>query len=121
MKRNLMLLLFALVALPSLAQAAALEEAYHSMCEKLKSCALADVAESDLSPEMRAMILQSMEGACVSIQQQFANVAKAHPLYAPASACMASMAALSCEEITSRGDQSTPECARYEKMAATAP
>ncbi|MDF1693056.1 MAG: hypothetical protein P1U47_11810 [Zhongshania sp.] len=121
MKRNLLVLVFALMGFGAATQATSLDDAYHEMCEKLKYCALKDVAESDLSPEMRAMILQSMEGACVSIQQQFANVASAHPLYVPASACMESMAALSCEEIESRGDQSTPECARYEKMAATAP
>ncbi|MFT6550850.1 MAG: hypothetical protein ACJA1I_000881 [Zhongshania marina] len=98
-------------------QADDLGESYNIMCEKMKSCALKNIGEADLTPDLRAMVMASLEGACVSIQQQFNNVATVHPLYGPASACMKSMTALSCEQIENMSDEKTPECARYEKMA----
>lgn len=120
MKRILWFLLVGFLGLP-MAQAASLEDSYQLMCNKLKSCALKSVNESDLSPDMRNMILQSMEGACISLQQQFSGVVQAHPLYEPANACLQSMAALSCDEIENQDEQPTPACARYEKMAVAAP
>lgn len=98
-------------------QAGSLEDSYELMCEKMQSCAVKSIAATELPPEMRAMVLQSLEGACVGIQQQFSAITKAHPLYESASVCLKSMASLSCEEIENQGERSTPECARYEKMA----
>ena len=118
MKRNLLVATLGLLGFALSVQAGSLEDSYHRMCEKMQSCALKSIAERDLAPEMRAMILQSMEGACMTIQQQFSGVTNAHPFYDSASACLNSMAALSCDEMERQGEQTTPECARYEKMTA---
>lgn len=94
-------------------------ESYNMMCEKMKSCAMKNMGEVDLAPDMRAMITASLEGMCVSLQQQFDGVASNHPLYGPAAACLKSMTGLSCDEIENMEDSATPECAHYEKMVET--
>lgn len=116
MKRNLLVSVFALFAWAASLQAGSLEDAYELMCEKMQSCAVKSIEVSDLPPEMRAMVLQSLEGACMGIQQQFSGITTAHPLYGSASACLKSMASLSCDEIENQGERTTPECARYEKV-----
>lgn len=98
-------------------QADDLGDSYNLMCEKMKSCAVKNIGEAELTPDMRAMVMASLESACVSIQQQFNYVAAAHPLYAPAETCLKSMAALSCDDLENMDEEKTPECARYEKMA----
>jgi len=97
-------------------QAGDLSESYNVMCEKMKSCAMESIGKADLTPDMRAMITASLEGSCQAIEQQFHNVAAAHPLYGPASACLSSMGKMSCDQIENMGDYATPECERYEKM-----
>lgn len=87
-------------------------------CEKIKSCVLSQMSQGDLPPGMREQIMQSMEGACVSAQQQFRSAAMTtHPMYKPATRCMNSLATLSCAEFENLGKHKTPECEKYEAMA----
>ena len=106
-----------MMSLSATLQAADIGDSYNVLCEKMKSCALKSIGEADLTPDVRAMVMASLEGACVAIQQQVSNVAETHPLHGAASACMDSMTTLSCEELENSSDEKTPECARYEKMA----
>tara|TARA_R110001592_G_scaffold28990_11_gene105578 strand:- start:3586 stop:4110 length:525 start_codon:yes stop_codon:yes gene_type:complete len=98
-------------------QADDMADSYNKMCEKIKSCAMKNMGQVDLSPDMRAMVTASLDGMCVSLQQQFDGVVSKHPLYSSAAACLKSMTGLSCDEIENMEDSATPECARYEKMA----
>ncbi|CAA0083219.1 Uncharacterised protein [Zhongshania aliphaticivorans] len=113
--------LLVLLTSVSYLQADDLGESYNVMCSKMKSCALQSIGEANLSPAMRDMVMTQLEGACVSVQQQFGNVADTHPLYGAASKCLSSMAKLSCDEIENMNDEPTPACASYEKMAASYP
>ena len=86
------------------------------LCEKVKSCAMAQIEEEDLTPELRQMMQPMLENMCANMEDKVEAVPAGHPLYAPAIACMRSMEALSCEAMQDPGHMETPECAAYEKL-----
>jgi hypothetical protein len=86
------------------------------LCEKVKSCAMAQMAEEDLTPEMRQMMQPMLDNMCAKMQGKVEAVPAGHAMHAPAVACMRSMEALSCEAM--QGEQvRTPECEAYQKLA----
>ena len=93
-----------------------LVSASNDMCEKVKACALAEVAESDMTPEMRQMMEPMLAGMCDQMRQGVNEVPTNHQLYQPAVACMRSMAGLSCAEFRG-GEVETPECLKYRELA----
>ena len=74
-------------------------------------------ADADITPEMKAMIMQSLDSVCATIDQQFTAAITSHELHDSAAACMQSMADMSCEDLENMADDSTQECADYYKMA----
>ena len=106
----------ALATCASLAIADDLMSASNDMCEKVKSCALAEIAESDMTPEMRQMMEPMLEGMCEQMRQGVNQVPTTHELYQPAVACMRSMANLSCAQFQST-EVETPECLKYRELA----
>lgn len=91
------------------------EQASKSACEKLKSCAMAEmVQEEGITPEMRKMIQGMVDGLCENIMS-FEQIEPFDDLYQPATACMNSMAALSCSQI--EDDVKTNECDEFEAIA----
>lgn len=92
--------------------------AIEQMCTKTKVCMQERFGGSDqVSPEMKAMIMQQMGMACDYMAAQYAAAPKGHPIYQPALQCLKSMAAMSCDELDAIDDNPTPECERYEEMS----
>ena len=87
------------------------------LCEKVRSCAMAQVAEEDLTPELRQMMEPMLDSMCANMQEKVQEVPTGHPLYQPAIDCMRSMEALSCEDMQSADNLQTPACEEYEKLA----
>lgn len=106
------------VSLPVVADE--LLSAANDMCEKVKSCSLQQIAKSDMTPEMRQMMEPMLESMCDSMRQGIQEVPRGHALYAPAVACMRSMANLSCEDFMDEGRVETPACKAYQEMAEKA-
>lgn len=109
------LLLFALSVAPSLS-ADDLEAAAMDMCEKVKACSMAQIEESDMTPEMRQMMEPMLENMCASMRAGVQEVPREHDLYQPAVACMRSMAQLSCDDFQDGDRVVTPECRKYQEM-----
>ena len=86
------------------------------LCEKVKSCAMAQIAEEDLTPETRQMMQPMLDNMCANMKSRVEAVPSGHSLYKSAVACMRSMEALTCEQMQS--DQAnTPACQAYEKLS----
>ncbi len=113
------LAVFSLFA-PALAGADDITSAAKDLCEKVRSCAMAQVAEEDLTPELRQMMDPMLDNMCANMQSKVQEVATGHPLYQPSIACMRSMEALSCEEMQDPASMQTSECETYEKLAREA-
>ena len=87
------------------------------LCEKVKGCALEQIAQEDFTPEMRQMMEPMLDNMCVQVQSQITQVPTGHSLYDPALACMQSMEALSCEALRDGSQAKTPQCQAYEEAA----
>lgn len=103
------------LALP--AQAEKMTEASLALCEKVKECALQQLAQEDFTPEMRQMIEPMLNDMCQAARAQIPEVPTGHPLYAPALACMESMSVLTCAQLQGGEDIRTTECEAYRKQA----
>jgi len=90
------------------------------LCEKVKSCAMAQMAEEDITPEMREMMQPMLDNMCESVQSSMGDVPTGHALYGPALACMRSMEKVSCQQMQNPDGMKTPECDKYEKLAREA-
>ena len=99
------------------ARADDISEAALGLCEKVKSCAMAQIAQEDLTPELRQMMQPMLDTMCANMQAKVAEVDVGHPLHAPAAACMRSMEALTCEMMQDPQHMKTSECEAYEEMA----
>ncbi|MEH6549504.1 MAG: hypothetical protein V7711_13745 [Pseudomonadales bacterium] len=89
--------------------------ASQALCQKVKSCARESIAAgAEIPPDMIDMVEQMLAGMCVDIEQRYEEIPSGHPLYAPATQCMQSIAELSCQQFENLADSVTPECAEYE-------
>lgn len=120
LKQRLFLIVLTLVAnLP--AHADDLITASLDLCEKVKSCAMAQVAEQDLTPQAREMMKPMLDNMCANMQSRIGEVPTGHPMYARALACMRSMEkTLTCEMMQDPENMRTPECEAYEELAQEA-
>ena len=120
LKQRLFLIGLALVAnLP--AHADDLTAASLDLCEKVKSCAVAQMGEQDLTPQMREMMQPMLDNMCANMQSRIGEVPTGHAMYAPALACMRSMEkTLTCAMMQDPEGMRTPECDAYEKLAQEA-
>ena len=59
-----------------------------------KSCALEQMAEQDLTPEMREMMAPMLDNMCASMREGIKDVLVDHGLYQPAVGCLRSMESL---------------------------
>jgi len=87
------------------------------LCEKIKSCALAELEGQELSADMKSMVMSSMDGMCDMMAAQYSSAEKNTELHQQAVACMDSLSSLSCEALM-EGDSRTPACIELEKRAA---
>jgi hypothetical protein len=117
-KSAVIVTLLTLPALPTLAEE--FSDVALQLCEKVKSCAIAQMNQEEMTPEMRQMVQPMLDNMCVSVQSGVEEVPKDHALYPQGLACMRSLAQLSCEQIMEMEDSTTAECRKYEEMAGQA-
>lgn len=108
------LLFIGMLGFISMTTAADFEQQSLQLCEKVKSCALAELDGQDLSTEMKAMVTSSMDGMCEMMAVQFSDAGVSSELHSQASACMDSLKSLSCAELM-EGESETPACVELEK------
>ena len=106
-----------LLAAPTVATADSLESAANDLCEKVKSCTLAEMNQQELTPELKAMMEPMLENMCVAMREGIREVPVEHELHAPAIACLRSMANLSCADFQDDTKVDTAECRKYRDMA----
>ena len=87
------------------------------LCEKVKGCAVAEMNQADLTPEVRQMMEPMLATMCSSMQANIQQVPSGHELYKPALACMKSMNEMSCKDIQNQGSYQTGACKAYEELA----
>lgn len=97
-----------------------LTDAAQELCNMVKSCALEQMAEQDLTPEMREMMTPMLENMCATMRRQVKEVPVGHGLYDPAVACLRSMASLTCADLQDAGRVETPQCKEYAEKAQQA-
>jgi len=106
-----------LAALPALAAADELTDAAQGLCDTVRSCALEQIAEQDLTPEMREMMVPMLDNMCDTMRGKVQEVPTGHPLYQPAVRCMRSMESLTCDKLQNNQMSNTTECREYERLA----
>lgn len=94
-------------------KADSLESAANDLCEKVKSCSLAEMSQQELTPEMKAMLEPMLENMCAAMRQGIQEVPVEHELYDSAVACMRSMASLSCNDFKDESKVETSACLDY--------
>jgi hypothetical protein len=106
------------VYLPA-ATADELSDASLALCEKVKSCVVAEMGDQ-MSPQIRAMIQPTLDQMCETLKAQVTAVPPDHEQYQPAVTCLQSMTRLSCATMTSGEDFITPQCRQYEEQGKQA-
>lgn len=88
------------------------------LCEKVKSCAVAELEGHEMSADMKTMVMSSMDGMCAAMATEFNNdnIKQFEDLRQQAKACMTSLASLSCSQLMD-GVTDTPACIALEKSA----
>lgn len=88
------------------------------LCEKIKSCALAELDGQELPADMKAMVISSMDGICAAMSTEFNNdnIKEYEELGKQAQACMSSLSSMSCASLMD-GENDTPACKELEKRA----
>lgn len=120
LKQRLCLIVLTLVAILP-AHADDLIAASLDLCEKVKSCAMAQVAEQDVTPQMLEMMQPMLDDMCASMRSRIGEVPTGHPMYARALFCMRSMEeTLTCAMMQDPENMTTPECEAYEELAQEA-
>ena len=90
-------------------------------CEKVKVCAMAQMAEEDMTPEVRGMMEPILNNMCSNIQSRvLGEVPEGSPLYGPAISCMRSMESLTCAQIQDFASSETAECKSFREKAEAA-
>ena len=87
------------------------------LCEKIKSCAMAQMGSQEITPEIRQMMQPMLDGMCGKMLVNMPEVAQSHAMFKPAVACMKSLEALSCEQMQETSDANTAACKEYEELA----
>ena len=99
------------------AQSDELTDAAQALCDSVKTCALEQVAQQDLTDEMRAQMGPMLDNMCVNMRSQIESVPPDHKLYKPAVGCLRSMVSMDCQQMQSPEGVKTPECTAYEELA----
>jgi len=95
-------------------------EAASGLCEKVRTCAMAQIDKEDLTPELRQMMEPMLDSMCANMQSKVQEVKVGNALHQPAVDCMRSMQALSCEDMQDPARMQTAQCESYEKLAREA-
>jgi hypothetical protein len=97
-----------------------LTDAAQGLCDTVRSCALEQMAQEDLTPEAREMMRPMLDNMCATMRSQVKEVPVGNGLYQPAVACLRSMESFSCQQLKDPARVATPECTEYERLAREA-
>jgi hypothetical protein len=97
-----------------------LTDAAQGLCDSVRSCALEQIAEQDLTPEARDMMGPMLDNMCATMRSQVRDVPVGHGLYEPAVGCLRSLESLTCQQMQDPDRVTTPECKEYERLATEA-
>ena len=106
-----------MITINGYAHADELTDAAQALCDSVKTCALEQVAQQDLTDEMRAKMGPMLDNMCVNMRSQVQSVPADHKLYQPAVGCVRSMVSQDCEQMQNPDRAMTPECSEYERLA----
>lgn len=109
-----------LAMLAPLVTASEIEDAADALCEKVKACSMAHIAEADLTPEVRQMMEPVLQNMCQTMREGVREVPSDHELYQPSVDCMRSLSALSCADFENEEKMLTPACNNYQRLAEQA-
>jgi len=84
------------------------------LCDKLKTCTLAEIGAKNLSPKMEQMMKPMIDNICKQMIKQFNEADTEGLKKEDAITCIKSMSALSCKDLKGDGAE-TKECADLEK------
>lgn len=115
---TLFCIIFSLGISPAYSSDEELQKASAQVCEKMKSCALAQLQGQNLPPGMQEMITQTIDGMCAQVQQRYQLDLAQHSYYKPTLACLNSISQLSCNDIQNIDKALTTECATLQEMAS---
>lgn len=102
------------------AAASEIEDAATALCEKVKACSMAHIAEADLTPEVRQMMEPMLRNMCETMRAGVREVPSGHQLYQPSVDCMRSMAGLGCQDFEDEQKLQTQACKDYQRLAEQA-
>ncbi len=84
------------------------------LCDKLKTCTLAELGANNFSPQMEQMMKPMIDGICKQMIKQFNEADTEGVKKEDAIICIKSMSALSCKDLKGDGTE-TKECMDLEK------
>ncbi len=116
MLRPVVGLSIALIITP-LAGADALTDAAEGLCQRVKTCAVHELAEEELTPEVREMMEPMLNNMCANMRSRIGDVPESSELYDPAIACMRSMEALTCTQMKDPVALETDDCKSFREKA----
>lgn len=123
--KKLMIIAAALL-LPCVAQADSFQAEWDNYCSKMKECTMQKMGENpdDMPEAMRDMVMQSMDGMCLAMEEQFTDAQQAEyrDIADAGAECLRSLNRLSCDQITEGQQQfETEACREYQEMAENHP
>lgn len=100
------------------ASASDYQESYDRLCNKMKSCAMSQMEDAEgMSEDMKAMVMNSLNSMCKSIEVGFGTALVYQDLLSSAAQCMDSMAEQSCESLQGSNGDKTPQCVEFRQKA----
>ena len=93
-------------------------DSYDRLCNKMKSCAMSQMADAEgMTEDMKAMVMNSLNSMCKSIEVGFGTALVYQDLLSSAAQCMDSMAEQSCESLQASNADKTPQCLEFRQKA----
>lgn len=103
----------------AMANEAEFKKATGELCDKMKSCALAEMGDmKDIPEQMRPMITAALDKACTSLSIYEESAAVDSKLTKAGTACIESMNKMSCDDMQNfDGDAPTSDCKEFHELA----
>lgn len=118
MSRLTMILGLILISMPTQAD---LNQSTSAMCQKFKTCSIAELEKQNLSADSIATLVESFDSMCQSWVKPYSQTLGQAGLESKAVACIDSMVARSCDDLMgAQGKFSSPACDQFQKAAENA-
>lgn len=95
-----------------------LDGATADLCEKIKTCSLAEIEKQNLPEEMTGIMTAMFDGMCQTWVKPYAETLGNAGLEKKAEACIDSMVSRSCQTLMeAEGEFTSAECEEFKKAA----